>query len=130
VLVRLEERFASHLEASHKDTVRLDDVERRTGQIEIVMPSLRETRTWFITGVMGILGLLGLQIWSVVIGGPISRAQAVRPSVDQPFEVSKPPVEFVAPHSRAQAVRPSVDQPFEVSKPPVEFVAPQRERGQ
>ncbi len=84
-LVRLEERFSSHLASQNEHSVLLKTNSGRLASIETQIPSLKEARTWFITGCMGIIGLVGMTAWNTFIspGRQISRVTTTQ-SVDVP----------------------------------------------
>lgn len=45
----------------------LASVDKRVATIEQKLPGLIEARRWIVTGVLGIIGLVGLAVWELVI---------------------------------------------------------------
>lgn len=82
VLARIEERQmaaaeklaeGAQLMREHEDRLREvelavpEGLHKRLGDIEQAMPQLKEVRRWIITGVLGVLGLVGLAVAHQVI---------------------------------------------------------------
>lgn len=81
-LARIEERQMHSNEktaavasqtADHETRLRVleritpDNLEERIVKIESVVPSLQESRSWLIKGILGVLGILGLALLKLVI---------------------------------------------------------------
>ena len=67
--------------AQDKLSTRIDGVDDRLQKMEIVMPGLRETRTWIVGLVIGCVGLVFLALAAVVMRPP---------TVMQPYEIRSP----------------------------------------
>ena len=67
-LVRLEERHIETKQSINRAFVELKSVDDRVKDIEIEIPALKEVRGWIITGVLGVMGLVGIALLTLVVG--------------------------------------------------------------
>lgn len=65
-IARLEERHATHGDALSRAFVRIEGVENRVITLEVEAPITRMVRSWVISGVVGVCGLLGTQLFAVI----------------------------------------------------------------
>lgn len=65
-VIRLEERHATHSEALTRAFTRVETIEIRLAKLEAEVPITRMVRGWVISGVVGVVGLLGTQMAAVL----------------------------------------------------------------
>lgn len=66
-LTRIEERQVGFGDAVARSFKEIEKLEQRVMDIEVVIPGLKEVRGWIITGVLGIMGLLGTAVFYLVV---------------------------------------------------------------
>lgn len=69
--VRIEEKQIGTGEAISRAFGEISKLDERVKPLELAFPGLKEVRGWIITGVLGILGLLGTAVLYLVIKLPI-----------------------------------------------------------
>lgn len=65
-IARLEERHVNSSEAIARAFTRIENHERRLVQLEVEVPITKMVRNWVIMGVLGVLSLLGAQVFTIV----------------------------------------------------------------
>lgn len=65
-IARLEERHATHNDALTRAFTRVEQIEQRLVKLEVEVPITRMVRGWVISGVIGVVGLLGTQLVAVI----------------------------------------------------------------
>lgn len=70
MLTRLETQHEATAQAVGRVFDKTDNLEARIEAIEVVMPGLKETRSWIVSGVIGVMGLLGVSVLGLVLVAP------------------------------------------------------------
>lgn len=65
-IARLEERHANSGEAIARAFSKIQDHEQRLIKLEVEAPMTKMVRNWIISGVIGVIGLLGTQLFAVI----------------------------------------------------------------
>lgn len=77
-LARLEERHSETRNGLARAFAEISDHETRLRNIEAEMPTMKMVRGWVITGVVGILSLAGVALWSVITSHSASASPEIR----------------------------------------------------
>lgn len=81
-LVRLEAEQRSQAASIKRVEVDIDEHAERIGKIELEMPLLRQTHRWVVTGVLGIIAMVAIQLYDNLSRRPqpvvIAQPAAVR----------------------------------------------------
>jgi hypothetical protein len=65
-LTLLEERHAETRDWVSRSFRKLEAVEGRLSTVELEMPLLKQSRKWVVSGVLGIIALVGMQVFEVI----------------------------------------------------------------
>lgn len=65
-LVRLESEQRTHAASIANIQEDATDHDRRLKAIEVVIPVLKQTHSWVVAGVIGIVAMVGVQVYSVL----------------------------------------------------------------
>ena len=76
-LVRLEERHGESREALSRAFATLKDHDTRMGAIEREMPGLLETRRWVVSGIIGLVAIIGIAVAGLVVNKPAASVPRV-----------------------------------------------------
>lgn len=67
-LASLEQKHAETREAITRAFNQLDSHNIRIREVELELPTLKMVRGWIIAGVLGVFGMLGIQLFKMVSG--------------------------------------------------------------
>lgn len=67
MLTRLETQHEITAKSVGRVFDKTEKLEQRIEAIEIVMPGLKETRSWIVSGVLAVIGMLGVSVIGLVL---------------------------------------------------------------